>query len=74
MDIRVAGDAAAAAAVAADWLAWQIRNAARRRGAALVALSGGSTPVSMLAELVMQIQAFNCYITCLLYTSPSPRD
>ncbi len=52
MDIRVADDAAAAAVDAAGWMAWQMRNAVRRRGAALVALSGGSTPAAMLAHLV----------------------
>jgi 6-phosphogluconolactonase/glucosamine-6-phosphate isomerase/deaminase len=51
MDIRVAPDPATAAAVAAEWLAFQLRNAARRRGIATLAVSGGSTPALMFADL-----------------------
>jgi 6-phosphogluconolactonase/glucosamine-6-phosphate isomerase/deaminase len=51
MEIRVAADAAAAATDAAEWLAGQLRNAVRRRGAASLALSGGSTPGVMLTVL-----------------------
>ncbi|MGB8859910.1 MAG: 6-phosphogluconolactonase, partial [Ilumatobacteraceae bacterium] len=51
MDIRVASDPQAAAAVAADWLAGQLRNAVHRRGTAALAVSGGSTPALMFAEL-----------------------
>ncbi|MEI7546672.1 MAG: 6-phosphogluconolactonase [Actinomycetota bacterium] len=50
-DLRVAPDAGAAAREAAAWLAAQVRNAARRRGMALVALSGGATPIAMLSAL-----------------------
>lgn len=52
MDIHVAIDAQTAAEDAADWVAAQVRNAVRRRGAASLALSGGSTPALMLAGLV----------------------
>lgn len=51
MDLRIAPDAAGAAVEAADWLAHQVRNAVRRRGAATVAVSGGSTPAAMFAAL-----------------------
>lgn len=51
MDIRVAPDPDAAAVVAAEWLTWQLRNAARRRGTATMAVSGGSTPALMFADL-----------------------
>lgn len=51
MDIHVAPDAPQAAADAADWIARQLRNAVRRRGAASIAVSGGSTPALMFAEL-----------------------
>jgi 6-phosphogluconolactonase/glucosamine-6-phosphate isomerase/deaminase len=51
MDIRVAADPEAAAAVAAEWLAFQLRNAARRRGIATLAVSGGSTPALMFSDL-----------------------
>lgn len=51
MDIHVADNAADAAADAAAWLARQLRNAVRRRGAASLAVSGGSTPALMFAAL-----------------------
>ena len=51
MDIVVAPDPHGAASEAAAWLARQLRNAVARRGRATVALSGGSTPALMLAEL-----------------------
>jgi 6-phosphogluconolactonase len=51
MDIRVAADAAAAATDAAQWVARQLRNAVRRRGAATMAVSGGTTPALMFADL-----------------------
>ena len=51
MDIVVAPDPQGAASEAAASLARQLRNAVSRRGAATVALSGGSTPALMLAEL-----------------------
>ncbi|MFM2076626.1 MAG: 6-phosphogluconolactonase/glucose-6-phosphate isomerase [Actinomycetota bacterium] len=51
MDLRVLDDAAGAAAEAADWTAHQLRNAVRRRGAATIAVSGGSTPAAMFAAL-----------------------
>lgn len=51
MDIRVASDAEAAAAVAAEWLAWQLRNACRRRGLATLAVSGGTSPALMFHDL-----------------------
>ena len=51
MDIRVAPDAPAAAAAAAEWVARQLRNAIRRRGAASMAVSGGRTPALMFADL-----------------------
>lgn len=51
MDLRITSDAAGAAAEAADWLAHQLRGAVRRRGAATLAASGGSTPGAMLAAL-----------------------
>jgi 6-phosphogluconolactonase/glucosamine-6-phosphate isomerase/deaminase len=52
MDIVVAPDSPTAADEAAAWVARQLRGAASRRGAASVALSGGSTPALMLAALV----------------------
>ena len=51
MDIHVAPDAPHAATDAAEWVARQLRNAVRRRGAATVAVSGGSTPALMFAAL-----------------------
>ncbi len=51
MDIHVAHDAPQAATDAAEWVARQLRNAVRRRGAATVAVSGGSTPALMFADL-----------------------
>jgi len=51
VDIVVAPDPQGAAKEAAAWLARQLRNAVSRRGVATVALSGGSTPVMMLAAL-----------------------
>ncbi len=44
-------DAAAAAVEVAGWTAHQLRGAVRRRGAATIAVSGGSTPAVMFAEL-----------------------
>lgn len=51
MDIHVAPDAPQAAADAAEWVARQLRNAVRRRGAATIAVSGGGTPALMFADL-----------------------
>ncbi len=51
MEIRVALDAAAAATDAAQWVGSQLRNAVRRRGAASLAVSGGTTPVQMFSVL-----------------------
>ena len=51
MDITVAPTPTAAAQVAADWVARQLRNAASRRGVATLACSGGSTPRLMLEAL-----------------------
>ncbi len=51
MEIRVALDAAAAAADAAQWVGSQLRNAVRRRGSASLAVSGGTTPAKMFAVL-----------------------
>ena len=51
MDIHVAPDAPQAATEAAEWMARQLRNAVRRRGVATVAVSGGSTPALMFADL-----------------------
>ena len=54
MDIHVAPDAPTAAIDAAEWMAHQLRNAVRRRGAASFAVSGGSTPVLMFADLAQR--------------------
>ncbi len=51
MDVRVAADAEAAAVEAAGWVAFQLRSAVRRRGAATIAVSGGTTPARMFASL-----------------------
>ncbi len=51
MDIVVAPDPHAAAGEAAAWVARQLCNAVSRRGTASIALSGGSTPALMLAQL-----------------------
>jgi len=51
MEIRVATDPQAAAEDAATWVARQLRNAVRRRGAATIAVSGGSTPARMFTAL-----------------------
>ncbi len=51
MDIHVAPDAPQAASDAAEWVARQLRNAVRRRGTAAIAVSGGSTPALMFADL-----------------------
>ncbi len=51
MDVRVAADAEAAAVEAAGWVAFQLRNAVRRRGVATIAVSGGTTPARMFATL-----------------------
>lgn len=52
MHVIVADDPAAAAAVAADRLARRVRDAVRRRGAASLALSGGSTAPPMIEALL----------------------
>lgn len=49
MDIRVADDAATHAG---QWIARRLRDAVRRRGAAALALSGGSTAPPMIDALV----------------------
>lgn len=54
MDIRVATDPESAAVVAAEWLAWQLRNAGRRRGNVTMAVSGGTTPIPMFHELAQR--------------------
>lgn len=54
MDVRVEGDAAAAASTAAILIGRRLREAVRRRGSATVAFSGGATPIPMLAELASQ--------------------
>jgi 6-phosphogluconolactonase/glucosamine-6-phosphate isomerase/deaminase len=51
MDVRVAPDAASAAAEAAGWIAHHLRNAVLRRGAATLAVSGGTTPAAMFRDL-----------------------
>jgi len=51
MEIEVADDPAAAAALAAVWIARRARDAVRRRGAFTLAVSGGSTPSLMFDEL-----------------------
>jgi 6-phosphogluconolactonase/glucosamine-6-phosphate isomerase/deaminase len=51
MDVRVAPDAASAAAEAAGWVAHHLRNAVLRRGAATLAVSGGTTPAAMFRDL-----------------------
>jgi 6-phosphogluconolactonase/glucosamine-6-phosphate isomerase/deaminase len=51
VEIRVTVDAAAAATDAAQWVAGKLRNAVLRRGAALLAVSGGTTPAKMFAAL-----------------------
>jgi 6-phosphogluconolactonase/glucosamine-6-phosphate isomerase/deaminase len=51
MDLRVAPDAAGAAAEAASWTAHHLRNAVLRRGVASLAVSGGTTPALMFAAL-----------------------
>lgn len=53
MRIEVCGDAAAAAARAAEFLAAQTDNAIARRGLATIALSGGKTPTTMLSKLAL---------------------
>lgn len=56
MDVRIAPDAAAAAEAAAEWLARRLRDAVRRRGAASLAVSGGSTPAAMFRAVAgMQV-------------------
>lgn len=52
MEIRVAPDASAAAADAAEWIAGKLRLALRRRGTAALAVSGGTTPAAMFTVLV----------------------
>jgi 6-phosphogluconolactonase len=51
MDIRVADDEQAAAALAADWIARRARDAVRRRGVFRLAVSGGTGPNLMFDEL-----------------------
>lgn len=51
MDIHVAPDPPQAATEAAEWVARQLRNAVRGRGVATIAVSGGSTPALMFADL-----------------------
>lgn len=51
MDIHVADTADDASVVAAEWLARQLRNAVRRRGAASLAVSGGGTAPPMFEAL-----------------------
>lgn len=51
MQVIVTTDPAAAALEAALWMASQLRNAVRRRGAASVAISGGRTPAAMFDAL-----------------------
>jgi 6-phosphogluconolactonase/glucosamine-6-phosphate isomerase/deaminase len=51
MDIRVGPEPAARAAI---WIAGRVRDAARRRGEASLALSGGGTAPSMIAALLDQ--------------------
>jgi 6-phosphogluconolactonase len=51
MEIRVVADPAAAARLAADVIARSLRSAVRRRGKAAIAVSGGTTPALMLADL-----------------------
>jgi 6-phosphogluconolactonase len=51
VDLRIAPDADTAAVAAATWVARQLRNAVRRRGAATIAVSGGRTPAAMFASL-----------------------
>jgi len=51
MDVRVAPDAASAATEAAGWVAHHLRNAVVRRGAATLAVSGGTTPAAMFTAL-----------------------
>lgn len=50
MDIRVADDAST---LAGQWIARRLRDAVRRRGAASVALSGGSTAPGLIDALVV---------------------
>lgn len=51
MQVSVAPDSATAAAVAAAWVARQLRNAVQRRGVAAIAVSGGRTPAAMFEAL-----------------------
>jgi 6-phosphogluconolactonase len=51
IDIRIEPDAAGAAALGAAIIARRLRGAVARRGEASLAVSGGSTPAPMLAEL-----------------------
>jgi 6-phosphogluconolactonase/glucosamine-6-phosphate isomerase/deaminase len=51
VDVRVAPDAASAALEAAGWVAHHLRNAVLRRGVATFAVSGGTTPAAMFADL-----------------------
>ncbi len=60
MDVRVTADAAAAAVEAAGWTAHQLRGAVQRRGAATIAVSGGTTPAAMFRELAMLEVPWEC--------------
>jgi 6-phosphogluconolactonase len=51
MQVTVTADAGTAAVEAASWLAGQLRNAVHRRGAAVLAVSGGRTPATMFGAL-----------------------
>jgi 6-phosphogluconolactonase/glucosamine-6-phosphate isomerase/deaminase len=52
MDVRLTSSAAEAADHAGDWIARRLRDAVRRRGAAALALSGGSTAPALIAAIV----------------------
>ena len=51
VEILLVATAQDAADAGAEWLAGHVRNAVRRRGAAALAVSGGSTPALMFAAL-----------------------
>src|SRR5262245_2566792 len=51
MDLRVSDEPAE---LAARWIALRLRGARRRRGAATLALSGGSTAPAMIAALLVE--------------------
>ncbi|MBK9181182.1 MAG: 6-phosphogluconolactonase [Acidimicrobiales bacterium] len=52
LEVRASADAASLAAAAAHLLAVELRGAVAARGQATMAVSGGTTPWAMLAELV----------------------